>query len=82
MSLKYGVASRLLPLLAFATASLSTVAEAQSYGPTGDNSGNMMGNGWGWGMGSGMGGFGGIGLLLVVVLVAVFAVFAFQRQRA
>ena len=81
MSLKYGVASRLLPLLAFATASLSTVAEAQSYGPTGDNSGNMMGNGWGW-MGSGMGGFGGIGLLLVVVLVAVFAVFALRRPRA
>jgi hypothetical protein len=82
MSLKYGGVSRLLPLLAFATASLSTVAEAQSYGPTGDNSGNMMGNGWGWGMGSGMGGFGGIGLLLVVVLVAVIAVFALRRQRA
>jgi uncharacterized membrane protein len=79
MSIKYGGVSRLLPLLAFATASLATVAEAQSYGPTGDN---MMGNGWGWGMGSGMGGFGGIGLLLVVVLVAVFAVFALRRQRA
>lgn len=46
MSSKHSLASRLLAVLAFATLSLATVAEAQPYGP-GEGGGNMMGGGWG-----------------------------------
>lgn len=77
MSSKHTTASRLLAVFALATSSLTTVAEAQPYGP--DQGGGMMG-GWGWGMGYGMGGFGGIGVLVLALVVLGIAVVAFRRR--
>ena len=74
MSSKYSLTSRLLAGFALATLGLTTVAEAQPYGPGG---GGMMG--WGWGMGGGMGGFGGVGLVALVVLG--IAVLVFRRRN-
>ena len=81
MSLKNTSASRLLAVFALVTLSLTTVAEAQPYGP--GQGGGMMGGGWGsgWGMGYGMGGFGGIGVLVLALVVLGIAVVAF-RQRS
>lgn len=74
MPLKYKASSQLLAVCAFATVALTTVAEAQMYGP--DQ--GMMGRGWG--MGYGMGGYGGIGILLLALVVLGVAFMAFRRR--
>lgn len=82
MSFKHFAASRLLPVIALATVTLATVAEAQMNGPDQGQGGygNMMGGNWGWGMGSGMGGFGGIGIIVLGLVVVAIAVLAIRRR--
>ena len=61
------------------TFSLTTVAEAQPYGP---GQGGMMGGDGGWGMGYGMG-YEGIGVLvlaLLTLLILGIAAVAFPRR--
>ena len=77
MSFKNIAASRLLPVIALATVTLTTAAEAQmgGQGPNqGGGFGNMMGGSWGWGM-------NGIGVVGLVVIVLLFGSFIFYAVR-
>ena len=66
-------------LAVFATATLTTSAKAQPYGPGQGGSGNMMDEGWG--MGWGMWGFGWFGVLAICLLVLGVIVYAFRLRR-
>jgi uncharacterized membrane protein len=80
MSSKHNAISRGLAVLALASLSPLSVAEAQPYGPGQGGSGNMMGGGWG--MGWGMGGFGWFGVLVICLLALGIIVLAFRRRNS
>ncbi len=78
MSSKHNPTSRVLTVFALASSGLTSVAQAQPYGPSQGGSGNMMGGGWG--MGWGMDGFGWVGVL-VICLLALGIVALMVRRR-
>ena len=74
MSSKHINASR---VIAPATLSFATAAEAQPYGP-GQGGDNIMGGGWNWGMG----GIGGIGFVIIALLFVGFGFYAVRHRNS